>query len=480
MTEHIQINDVGSRVQYLADGIQSAFTFPFAIFKLADLEVWHDDVLQTSGYAVSGAGVSTGGVALFTVPPAAGTRITLRRRLIIARTTDYQSDGLIRAKTLNDELDYQVAALQQVAEDVERAVRRAPTALAAIDLTLPEPAAGRSLKWNAGGTALVNSTHDPDVLGDALAAADQAMSAATAAALARDQAVAAVTSLTDPLSAAANLSDLDDVPLARTNLGVPAIADIAVSARTAETAVALDDLALVHDASAGADRKISIGNVLKAVNALTADASPDKGADYVMTWDASAGDVKKVLLSAVGGGGMWEFAQNTTIPPYTGAGSGVASVVFTGLDGAVYDYALSVRSVRGNNGSSPNLLIQFGYGAGPTYLTSYAQYAREQKATSADYAQAANAAITFGPIDLSTGIGGGWLRVTTGHESPYVNAEYSFFPTFPSSAFVPRSGWAFANFGAGNKLTAIKLSASAGSNLCDGEVALFRRLIGGV
>lgn len=480
MTEHIQINDVAPRVQYLADGIQSAFTFPFAIFKLADLEVWRDDVLQTSGYAVSGAGVSTGGVALFTVPPATGTRITLRRRLIIARTTDYQSDGLIRAKTLNDELDYQVAALQQVADEVERAVRRAPTALAAIDLTLPEPAAGRSLKWNAAGNALINSTHDSDVLGDALAAADQAMAAATAAALARDQAMAAATSLTNPLSAAANLSDLDDVSLARTNLGVPAIADIAVNARTAETAIALTDLALIHDASAGADRKITVGNVLKAVNLLTTDASPDKAADYVMTWDASAGDVKKVRLSAVGGSGPWEFVQNATIPPYTVVGSGAASVAFTGLDGAVYDYEIVVRNVRGSNISSPNLLIQFGYGASPTYLTSYAQYAREQKVTPADYAQAANAAITFGPINLSDGLGGGWLRVTTGYNAQYITAEYNFFPTFVASTFVPRGGWAFTNLGAANTLTAIKLSASASSNLCDGEVALYRRLIGGV
>lgn len=166
MTEHIQINDVAPRVQYLADGIQSAFTFPFGIFRFADLEVWQDEILQTGGYSVSGAGVSTGGVALFAVPPAAGTRITLRRRLCIARTTDYQTDGLIRAKTLNDELDYQVAALQQVAEGVERAVRRAPTSAAATDLTLPEPVAGKAIGWNVDGTGLTN---DPAEFASAVA-----------------------------------------------------------------------------------------------------------------------------------------------------------------------------------------------------------------------------------------------------------------------------------------------------------------------
>ncbi|MBI2240581.1 MAG: hypothetical protein HYU59_07230 [Magnetospirillum gryphiswaldense] len=181
MTEHIQINDVAPRVQYLADGVQSAFTFPFAIFTGTDLEVWLDDALQSAGYGVSGAGISTGGTALFATPPAAGTRVTLRRRLPIRRTTDYQADGLIRAKTLNDEMDYQVAALQQVADEMGRAVKRAVTSPALADLTLPEPAASRGLKWNALGTALVNTDHDPDAVGNAALAAAQAQEAATIA-----------------------------------------------------------------------------------------------------------------------------------------------------------------------------------------------------------------------------------------------------------------------------------------------------------
>jgi|GEM_PF-2125135 len=365
MIEHIQINDVAPRVQYLADGIQSAFTFPFAIFKLADLEVWLDDSLQASGYTVSGVGVSTGGVALFAVPPPADTRVTLRRRLTIARTTDYQSDGLIRAKTLNDELDYQVAALQQVAEDVDRAVRRAPTALAAIDLTLPEPAAGRGLKWNAGGTALVNSTHDPDAVGDATQAASQAMAAAATASLARDQAVAAAASLDNPLSAMANLADVDDAALARVNLGVPAAADLAVSTRDEETAVALDDQVLLHDQSAGTDRRMQVANLLKAVDLLDTDTSPDASADYVMTWDSSVGAARKVRLDALGGG--WEVAGITSLTTSS------AAVVISGLDTSLYEYKVYFEEVSHSSTypSSNTLHVVLGYGAVPTYGASY-------------------------------------------------------------------------------------------------------------
>lgn len=192
MSEHIQINDVSPRVQYVADGVQLAFTYPFAVFAIADLEVWLDDMRQTTGFTLSGVGVSHGGSVLFGAPPAAGTWVTLRRRLALARTTDFQADGVIRAKTLNDELDYQIAALQQVAEEVARSPRRSPLSASTANLTLPEPAPSRGLKWNSDGTALVNTVHDPDITGDATQAAATAVLAAGQAVTARDEAQAAV------------------------------------------------------------------------------------------------------------------------------------------------------------------------------------------------------------------------------------------------------------------------------------------------
>jgi hypothetical protein len=184
MTEHVVINDVAPRIQYVADGAQSAFSYPFAVFQAADLRVHLDEVLQSGGFTVSGAGASTGGAVVFAVPPAAGTRVTIRRFLALKRTTDFQADGIIRAKTLNDEFDYQAAALQQLSDDLGRTVCRSPVSASTAELVLPEPQAGCALKWNAAGTGLVNSTHDPDAPGDATAAR-------TEAAAARDEAVAA-------------------------------------------------------------------------------------------------------------------------------------------------------------------------------------------------------------------------------------------------------------------------------------------------
>ncbi len=136
MTEHIMIGDVSPRVQYVADGVQTQFTFPFPIFEDSDLKVWFDETEQTAGFAVSGAGDSAGGAVDFDAAPADGVRVTLRRAVPVERTTDFQEGGAFRAKTINDELDRQTAMIQQLAEENDRAVRASPTDAGA-ELVLP-------------------------------------------------------------------------------------------------------------------------------------------------------------------------------------------------------------------------------------------------------------------------------------------------------------------------------------------------------
>ena len=127
MDEHIRIGDVAPRVQYVADGVQTSFTYPFPIFAAADLEVRLDGLPQAGGFVVTNAGASEGGSVVFALAPASGRSITLRRDLVVARTTDFQANGVLRARTLNDELDYQVAALQEVKEDLGNALHLDPS-----------------------------------------------------------------------------------------------------------------------------------------------------------------------------------------------------------------------------------------------------------------------------------------------------------------------------------------------------------------
>lgn len=127
MAEHIRIGDVAPRVQYAADGAQNAFTYPFPIFEVEDLEVLITGLSPPTGFLITGAGVSEGGSVVFATPPAAGSMITLRRRVRVERVTDFQPNGLLRANTLNDELDRQVAGLQDLRDEFATTLRLDPS-----------------------------------------------------------------------------------------------------------------------------------------------------------------------------------------------------------------------------------------------------------------------------------------------------------------------------------------------------------------
>ncbi len=73
--------------------------------------------------------------------------------------------------------------VQQLRDELSRSVVRPATSTAAASLALPNPTAGRALKWNATASALVNSDGDPDA---AFAAATAAQSAQSGAEAARD------------------------------------------------------------------------------------------------------------------------------------------------------------------------------------------------------------------------------------------------------------------------------------------------------
>jgi hypothetical protein len=152
MAEHIRIGDVAPRVHYAADGTQTVFIYPFPIFRVADLEIRLDGLVLSGGFTVLGAGASEGGRVVFAAPPAAGQVLAIRRRLVIARTSDFQPNGLLRANTLNDDLDHQVAALQEFRDDLGGTLRVNPGEVPA-GLVLPDRAgrANRVLGFDSIG-----------------------------------------------------------------------------------------------------------------------------------------------------------------------------------------------------------------------------------------------------------------------------------------------------------------------------------------
>lgn len=152
MQEHIKITATAPRIQYVGDGAQREFFFSFAIFKPEHVEVFLDGERLASGMTVLGAGESTGGSVILDEAPAEGVLVTVRRRMALERTTDFQPAGAFSARLINDEFDYLTAALQQVAADAETSLRLAATE-PVIDMTLPAVPArkGRVLAFDGEG-----------------------------------------------------------------------------------------------------------------------------------------------------------------------------------------------------------------------------------------------------------------------------------------------------------------------------------------
>lgn len=160
MTAQVSVGAVTPRIQYVADGWQTDFPFPFVIFKAADLQVYVGEALQAGGFSVSGVASSDGGTVHFATPPPPQARVTLRRKLTIARLTDFQEGGALRAKVLNDQLDFLTAVLQELETDLLRSLTLGPAAPDLASAHLPPPVPGKAIGWSADGTRLVNDPTD--------------------------------------------------------------------------------------------------------------------------------------------------------------------------------------------------------------------------------------------------------------------------------------------------------------------------------
>lgn len=153
------------RIQYVADGKQTVFTYPFPIFASEDLQVWLDAALFETGFTITGAGETAGGSVAFDTAPAAGVAVLLCRRLTIERVTDFRESGPFTAAALNREFDTLTATLQQVADDQERMLHYAVNDLpAATVLPDRDVRAGQLLCFDDTGNPTVRAPVDEEAL----------------------------------------------------------------------------------------------------------------------------------------------------------------------------------------------------------------------------------------------------------------------------------------------------------------------------
>lgn len=140
--------------QITADGSTTVFSGNFTILNSGDIAVYENDALVTTGFTVSGVGVSKGATVTYSTAPVSGTVITLLRDMQPIRETDYQNSGDFLAGTVNPDFDrlwYYVQQLQRELDLRVLAFDDTETRSALLN-RLPTPNVGSTLQWQADGS----------------------------------------------------------------------------------------------------------------------------------------------------------------------------------------------------------------------------------------------------------------------------------------------------------------------------------------
>lgn len=152
---HIKMPDVTPVVRYTANGVQTSFAFAYPIFASEDITILKNGVQIYAGFDVFGAGQTEGGYVLFDTPPTSGDVITIMRTVPYERYTDFLEGGDFSAKSLNNELDYLTASIQQLARD-QNASLSYPNGENPSARILPDKnnRAGKALGFDANGNPI--------------------------------------------------------------------------------------------------------------------------------------------------------------------------------------------------------------------------------------------------------------------------------------------------------------------------------------
>ena len=129
------------------------YNFSFPVLTSADIAVYKDTTLLalTDDYTVSiNASNGTGTVTLGSAANSNNT-ITIVGSRTIERSSDFVTQGVLLASTLNSELDSQVIFTQQISEEAGRAIKAPVTDPTDISMTLPVKATrlGKVLAFNS-------------------------------------------------------------------------------------------------------------------------------------------------------------------------------------------------------------------------------------------------------------------------------------------------------------------------------------------
>lgn len=156
-TTYATITDTTQRVRHTATADQTVFAYTWRILDQDDLDVSVNGVISTA-YSVSNVGVATGGNVTFNSGRTSGDIIVIIRNMPETQGTSYPAGGRLSTVNLEKSLDNAVMLIQDLEEEMERAVQMPATdTLTNLDAPTGSSATDRADKvwaWDSTGTVL--------------------------------------------------------------------------------------------------------------------------------------------------------------------------------------------------------------------------------------------------------------------------------------------------------------------------------------
>lgn len=156
-----------------ANGVTVVFPYTFLIFDEEDLAVTGTDAdgnvtdyVLNVDYTVDGVDNASGGNVTFASPPSAGITVLRRRIMAVKRDVDYQNNGDLLAAEMNRDQDIPLMLLQQLEEQVGRAIKLPAHLVGAAGEVGGTLAALKPLVINEDGTGI--AVGETELTGDML------------------------------------------------------------------------------------------------------------------------------------------------------------------------------------------------------------------------------------------------------------------------------------------------------------------------
>ena len=103
------------KISYIANGVDTDFTFVFPFFQNADVKVAiNDSLIDDTQYNVIANNDFSGGTVVFANAPANESRIDIFRQVSLSRVIDYQPTLKIDPEDLNSDFNFLLAAVSDL------------------------------------------------------------------------------------------------------------------------------------------------------------------------------------------------------------------------------------------------------------------------------------------------------------------------------------------------------------------------------